>query len=72
MDRRGCSGRSRSAAVFQEREVVRLGGGRPGPVDVRIVAATNSDLRDRIASPKEMDALVGREMYKKWQRDYLR
>jgi len=32
----------------------------------------SADLRDRIASPKEMDALVGRETYKKWQRDYLR
>lgn len=30
-----------------------------------------ADLRDRIASAKEMDALVSGEAYKKWQRDYL-
>ncbi|HSF21873.1 MAG TPA: isocitrate lyase/phosphoenolpyruvate mutase family protein [Burkholderiales bacterium] len=30
-----------------------------------------ADLRDRIAPAKEMDALVGAEAYKKWQRDYL-
>jgi oxaloacetate decarboxylase len=31
-----------------------------------------ADLRDRIASAKEMDALVSGEAYKKWQKDYLR
>lgn len=31
-----------------------------------------ADLKDRIASAKEMDALVGGETYKKWQKDYLR
>jgi 2-methylisocitrate lyase-like PEP mutase family enzyme len=31
-----------------------------------------ADLRDRIASAKEMDALVSGEAYKKWQREYLR
>ena len=30
-----------------------------------------ADLRDRIASAKEMEALVSGEAYKKWQRDYL-
>ena len=30
-----------------------------------------ADLRDRIASAKEMDALVSGDAYKKWQRDYL-
>jgi carboxyvinyl-carboxyphosphonate phosphorylmutase len=30
-----------------------------------------ADLRDRIASAKEMDALVSAETYKKWQCDYL-
>ena len=31
-----------------------------------------ADLKDKIASAKEMDALVRSETYKKWQRDYLR
>jgi DNA-binding NtrC family response regulator len=31
--------------VLQEREIERLGGGRPVPVDVRVLAATNIDLR---------------------------
>ena len=30
-----------------------------------------TDLKDKIASAKEMDTLVGGEAYKKWQRDYL-
>jgi two-component system response regulator HydG len=35
--------------VLQEREVVRIGESRPRPVDVRIVSATNRDLRDEVA-----------------------
>ena len=31
-----------------------------------------ADLKDKIISAKEMDALVGGENYKKWQKDYLR
>ncbi|MCU0641157.1 MAG: sigma-54 dependent transcriptional regulator [Candidatus Margulisbacteria bacterium] len=31
--------------ALQEKEIERLGGGRPVPVDVRIVAATNGDLK---------------------------
>jgi hypothetical protein len=31
-----------------------------------------AELKDRIASAKEMDALIGSETYRKWQRDYLR
>jgi carboxyvinyl-carboxyphosphonate phosphorylmutase len=31
-----------------------------------------ADLKDQIASAKEMDALVSGEAYKKWQREYLR
>ncbi|MED4583323.1 sigma-54 dependent transcriptional regulator [Brevibacillus choshinensis] len=34
--------------VLQERTLVRLGGVEPIPVDVRIIAATNRDLRERI------------------------
>ncbi len=31
-----------------------------------------ADLKDKIASATEMDALVSGETYKKWQKDYLR
>jgi hypothetical protein len=31
-----------------------------------------ADLKDKIASAKEMDALVSGEVYKKRQKDYLR
>ena len=36
--------------VLQERAVERVGGGRPIPVDIRLVAATNQDLPGRIRS----------------------
>jgi transcriptional regulator with PAS, ATPase and Fis domain len=35
--------------VLQEREFVRLGGARPVKVNVRVIAATNQDLRDAVA-----------------------
>ena len=35
--------------VLQEREIERLGGTRTIPVDVRVVAATNIDLRQKVA-----------------------
>jgi transcriptional regulator with PAS, ATPase and Fis domain len=35
--------------VLQEREFVRLGGTRPMRADVRVIAATNRDLRDAVA-----------------------
>jgi formate hydrogenlyase transcriptional activator len=36
--------------VLQEREIERVGSSRPIPVDVRILAATNRDLDDAVAS----------------------
>ena len=39
---------TRLLRVLQEREVVRLGGAEPTPIDVRIVAATHNNLRKRI------------------------
>ena len=35
--------------ALQEREIVRVGGRRPIPVDVRLVAATHQDLEERVA-----------------------
>lgn len=35
--------------VLESREVMRVGGSRPLPVDVRVVAATNRDLRQMVA-----------------------
>lgn len=36
--------------AIQEQEVIRVGGNRPVPIDIRIVAATNSDLKKAINS----------------------
>lgn len=36
--------------VLQEREVVRIGGRRPVPLDVRVIAATNRDLEADVAA----------------------
>ena len=41
---------TRLLRILQEREVVRLGGTQPTPVDVRILAATHRRLRDRIVA----------------------
>ncbi|MBE0496546.1 MAG: sigma-54-dependent Fis family transcriptional regulator [Campylobacterales bacterium] len=36
--------------VIQQREVMRLGGGKPQAIDVRIISATNADILEKIAS----------------------
>ncbi len=46
--------------AVQEREIERVGGGESIPVDVRLIAATNHDLRDAIAQGKFREDLFYR------------
>ncbi|WP_259499873.1 sigma-54 interaction domain-containing protein [Desulfofundulus thermocisternus] len=43
---------SRLLRVLQERELMRIGGKKPIPVDVRVIASTNKDLWQMVASGK--------------------
>jgi len=46
--------------AIQEKEIERIGGGKPLPVDVRIISATNSDLRAEIKNRKFREDLFYR------------
>jgi DNA-binding NtrC family response regulator len=46
--------------AVQEREIERVGGGEPIPVEVRLIAATNRDLREAIAQGKFREDLYYR------------
>jgi two-component system response regulator AtoC len=46
--------------VIQEKELERLGGSRPLPVDVRIIAATNANLREEIKARRFREDLFYR------------
>lgn len=46
--------------VLQERQIERVGGNRPIPVDIRVIAATNTDLEEAIANGRFRDDLYYR------------
>ncbi|VVP67147.1 Anaerobic nitric oxide reductase transcription regulator NorR [Pseudomonas fluorescens] len=51
---------TRLLRVLQEREVLRLGASEPTPVDIRVIAATHCDLRERIGDGRFREDLYYR------------
>lgn len=51
---------SKLLRVIQEKELRRLGGAKPIPVDIRIIAATNKNLRDEVRNGRFRDDLFYR------------
>lgn len=51
---------SRFLRVLQSRQVMRLGGGQPVPVDIRVIAATNRNLLEQIRTKSFRDDLYYR------------
>jgi len=54
------SGQAKLLRVLEQKVVTRVGGSRPIPVDVRIVAATNANLRDLVRQNKFREDLYYR------------
>ncbi|MBL0192563.1 MAG: sigma 54-interacting transcriptional regulator [Saprospiraceae bacterium] len=46
--------------MVQEREIIRVGGNKPIPVDIRLITATHKDLADEVKSGRFREDLFFR------------